>query len=87
MGYRMCLAYLKYPKYAFPGALRSAAQMVSYEVSIGLIIIDYRAIAAGWTLFPPIVFPIPHAYVPEWMQLVKTHVSNSDPHAAIEELE
>nr|AJP33537.1 NADH dehydrogenase subunit 1 [Pinus strobus] len=27
------------PKYAFPGALRSAAQMVSYEVSIGLIII------------------------------------------------
>nr|YP_009176227.1 NADH dehydrogenase subunit 1 [Tetraplodon fuegianus]AHG58853.1 NADH dehydrogenase subunit 1 [Tetraplodon fuegianus]ALI31040.1 NADH dehydrogenase subunit 1 [Tetraplodon fuegianus] len=26
-------------KYAFPGALRSAAQMVSYEVSIGLIII------------------------------------------------
>jgi NADH:ubiquinone oxidoreductase subunit H len=30
---------LLYSKYAFLGALRSAAQMVSYEVSIGLIII------------------------------------------------
>jgi hypothetical protein len=29
----------KYSKYAFLGALRSAAQMVSYEVSIGLILI------------------------------------------------
>lgn len=28
-----------YSKYAFLGALRSAAQMVSYEVSIGLILI------------------------------------------------
>ena len=30
---------LLYSKYAFLGALRSAAQMVSYEVSIGLILI------------------------------------------------
>ena len=28
-----------YSKYAFLGALRSAAQMVPYEVSIGLILI------------------------------------------------
>lgn len=30
---------IEYSKYAFLGALRSAAQMVSYEVSIGLILI------------------------------------------------
>ncbi|KAM3729239.1 hypothetical protein ACB098_M000600, partial [Castanea mollissima] len=35
-----------YSKYAFLGALRSAAQMVSYEVSIGLIII-VRLICVG----------------------------------------
>lgn len=34
-----CWERLLYSKYAFLGALRSAAQMVSYEVSIGLILI------------------------------------------------
>lgn len=36
-----------YSKYAFLGALRSAAQMVSYEVSIGLILIVRLVSAFG----------------------------------------
>ena len=56
-------------KYAFLGALRSAAQMVSYEVSIGLILINVLLCAGSlnfseivlaqqkiWFLFP--LFPI-----------------------------
>nr|ACH47051.1 NADH dehydrogenase subunit 1 [Isoetes engelmannii] len=42
------------PKYAFSGALRSAAQMVSYEVSIGLIIIT-ALICVGSCNFSEIV--------------------------------
>ena len=37
-------------KYAFLGALRSAAQMVSYEVSIGLIIISVLLCAGSLNL-------------------------------------
>ena len=33
-------------KYAFLGALRSAAQMVSYEVAIGFVIITVRCVSA-----------------------------------------
>lgn len=55
-------------KYAFLGAIRSAAQMVSYEVSIGLIIITVllvvgslnlsdivRAQGDGWFIFGPLL--------------------------------
>ncbi len=37
------------PKYAFLGALRSAAQMVSYEVSVGLILINVLLCAGSLT--------------------------------------
>jgi NADH-quinone oxidoreductase subunit H len=43
-------------KYAFLGALRSVAQMVSYEVSIGLIIITVL-IYVGSCNFSEIVIP------------------------------
>ena len=36
-------------KYAFMGALRSAAQMVSYEVSIGLVIVTVLVLLAHLT--------------------------------------
>jgi len=42
-------------KYAFLGALRSAAQMVSYEVSIGLIIISVLLCAGSLNLTKIIV--------------------------------
>jgi len=58
-------------KYAFLGGLRSAAQMVSYEVSIGLVIITVLlcvgslnlskivlAQQEGWFLFKPLLFPM-----------------------------
>ena len=41
-------------KYAFLGALRSAAQMVSYEVSLGLILINVL-LCAGSLNFSNIV--------------------------------
>lgn len=57
-------------KYAFLGALRSAAQMVSYEVSIGLVIVCVLILAGslnlsqivlaqadGWFIFSPL-FPM-----------------------------
>jgi hypothetical protein len=39
-GYDQLVEGPLYSKYAFLGALRSAAQMVPYEVSIGLILIE-----------------------------------------------
>jgi len=57
-------------KYAFLGSLRSAAQMISYEVSIGLILVPivllssslnltdivYAQSVKGWFIFP--LFPL-----------------------------
>ena len=37
-------------KYAFIGALRAAAQMISYEVSIGLILISAVLLASSLNL-------------------------------------
>ncbi len=61
-------------KYAFLGSLRSAAQMVSYEVSIGFILITVLLFAGslnlsdivraqgpdirGWYVFSPLLFPM-----------------------------
>ncbi|HYM17073.1 MAG TPA: NADH-quinone oxidoreductase subunit NuoH [Micropepsaceae bacterium] len=61
-------------KYAFLGSLRSAAQMVSYEVSIGFILITVLLYAGslnlsaivraqgpdirGWFVFSPLLFPM-----------------------------
>src|SRR5215467_15600551 len=61
-------------KYAFLGSLRSAAQMVSYEVSIGFILITVLLFAGslnlsaivraqgpdirGWFVFSPLLFPM-----------------------------
>src|SRR5258707_2560437 len=61
-------------KYAFLGSLRSAAQMVSYEVSIGFVLITVLLFAGslnlsdivraqapdirGWFVFSPLLFPM-----------------------------
>lgn len=37
-------------KYAFLGALRSSAQMISYEVSIGLIVMSVLICTGLWIL-------------------------------------
>ena len=61
-------------KYPFLGALRSAAQMVSYEVSLGLVIVTVILMTGsfnlvhiveaqsgengGWNVFNPLLFPM-----------------------------
>jgi len=61
-------------KYPFLGALRSAAQMVSYEVSLGLVIVTVILMTGsfnlvhiveaqtgengGWNIFNPLLFPM-----------------------------
>jgi len=65
----ICSGWSSNSKYAFLGALRSAAQMISYEVSIGIIILnvvlcsqDYSLIVVIemqqliWNIFP--LFPL-----------------------------
>ncbi len=59
-------------KYAFLGALRSAAQMVSYEVSMGLVIITVL-ISAGSLNFSEIV-EAQRSY-PWWLQLMLAPMS------------
>ena len=43
-------------KYPFLGALRSAAQMISYEVSIGFIIINVCVCAGSFNLSHIVIF-------------------------------
>ena len=52
-------------KYAFLGALRSASQMVSYEVSMGLIIVCVLLCAGSLNLSEIVLAPRP-----AWMQLL-----------------
>ncbi|WP_338410417.1 NADH-quinone oxidoreductase subunit H, partial [uncultured Flavobacterium sp.] len=65
----VCAGWSSNSKYAFLGALRSAAQMISYEVSMGLIIISVLVCAGSlnlteivlsqnkvWYIFP--LFPL-----------------------------
>jgi NADH-quinone oxidoreductase subunit H len=42
-------------KYLYPAALRSAAQIVSYEVSIGFVIITVLLILAAVVDYPQLV--------------------------------
>jgi NADH-quinone oxidoreductase subunit H len=64
----ICAGWASNSKYAFLGALRSAAQMISYEISIGLVVISVILLAGSlnlslivisqrcvWFLFP--LFP------------------------------
>jgi NADH-quinone oxidoreductase subunit H len=64
----ICAGWASNSKYAFLGALRSAAQMISYEISIGLIVISVILLTGSlnlsfivlsqenvWFLFP--LFP------------------------------